>query len=191
MTLSIVQASKQNTSQNTNEVLQSSTDNNGRLNRHTHSNDHTVSQNYTSQLVDTYSNSNATNESVTVAYITQSDFDRHMIDSLIATGNIFAALKLANEINELNEYNVIGDYHIRYVKDYFIKEESERGKSDTNDFTNNEIVKSKVENMEYENTKSEIEKKENGISKKQKVESENAKCKYRQLQKGYMKMMNR
>lgn len=182
MTLSIAQTSKQNT----NEVLQSSTGSNGRLNRQAYSNVHTVSHNDKNHSVDTYSDNSITNESVTVAYTTQSDFDSHMIDSLIATGNIFAALKLANEINELNDCNVISDYHIRYVKDYFIKEGSGRGKSDTNDYPQSKVELRKSYFSRNESVNSKKHYSQSRIGESQKGES-----KARQLQKGYMKMMSR
>lgn len=128
----------------------------------------------------------STDDSLTVSYQSQSDFDNHMLDSLIATGNVFAALKLANEINELNGYDVINDYHVRYVKDYFLKGSERDSYATGNDFSEIKVANEESDILKIKNEKTESRNSKNKTSMNQKTES-----KMQDLQKAYMKMLSK
>lgn len=95
-----------------------------------------------------------------------------LLHTLKQQETLFIALSLIKEINRLNGYKVITDYHISLIKNHF------KAKNE----------KMKIKESKTENRKTKIEKHENSKTKKRK--SEIAKSKYRELQKGYMKLLS-
>lgn len=125
---------------------------------------------------------------------------RKLLDTIMEQPDVFSAIRLAGEINGLNECKIIGDYEIKMIKNRYKNEHT----NDRNHFVKNKLIfdKGKNENFhshfsknKFKNVTSNCENQNNENTKNDFISSEtqneNIKNKMRDLQKGYMKLLSK
>lgn len=143
------------------------------------------------------------------------DSQNELLDMIMEQDGVFKAIALAKEINELNEYGVIGEYEMKVIKDSYKKRDAESGEygirkikfvetiseNSKSNFTNGILTseKSKLGNYKSISYKSnsntykrELHQDDSVDSniKTEKSKSDSPESKMRDLQKAYMKLMS-
>lgn len=113
-------------------------------------------------------------EEYTYHYATE-DFMNQLMQSIMQQPTVFAALNRVREINNLNGFKVVSDYDIAKIKIAF--KESQNRKNENRNNKRGSLQKG-VFKYQKEGTG------------KRSSEKEYVKEKYKQLQKGYMKMLS-
>src|SRR6185312_7810581 len=126
--------------------------------------------------------SNSSTEEVSVAYSSTDAMRDSIMQSLMEQSTIFEAMSLAREINELNGYLVVTDWMMKKLQNHFRKNEIVKNESRLKEshFLKNEITKNETDPLETQ-LKSE---KSKGRNHKDTYNE------YRELQKGYMKLLS-
>lgn len=64
-----------------------------------------------------------------------------LLDTLMMQQSVFKAISLSTEINRLNGYRLITDYHIRQIKDYYKQQQTKQIKERLKEDKNRQLQK--------------------------------------------------
>lgn len=102
--------------------------------------------------------------------------NEELLHTIMQQKTVFEAIRLAEEINEINDYKVITDYDMKIIKDSYRN--------------GNAKIKTIISKGENEFTEIKISEFKDSFSKNEISDKEKAKIKMKELQKGYMKMLS-
>ena len=135
--------------------------------------------------------SNAPEENEVLCSFSSLDQLIHMIEGQT---DIFAAMALVKEINEMNGCEIVGRYEIVKIKKHFLKNELLNDKANS-DFVKNNLLNSKGSQNPFSENQSSIPIKQIPIddianNENKNIKSDSSKNKMRELQKGYMQLLS-